>query len=55
MPIHGEYRHLKVHKELAVALGEDARNIILPDIGMQVEMTDGHIKIAGRVDRKSVV
>ena len=49
MPIHGEYRHLKVHKELAVALGEDARNIILPDIGMQVEMTDGHIKIAGRV------
>ena len=49
MPIHGEYRHLKVHKEIAVALGEDARNIILPDIGMQVEMTEGHIKVAGRV------
>lgn len=49
MPIHGEYRHLKVHKELAVALGEDAKNIILPDIGMQVEMTEGHIKVASRV------
>lgn len=49
MPIHGEYRHLKTHKELAVALGEDPRNIILPDLGMQVEMTDGHIKLAGRI------
>ena len=49
IPIHGEYRHLKVHKELAVALGEDANNIILPDIGMQIEMTNGHIKICGRV------
>ncbi len=49
MPIHGEYRHLKTHKELAVALGENPRNIILPDLGMQVEMTNGHIKECGRV------
>lgn len=49
MPVHGEYRHLKTHKEIAMALGEDQRNIILPDIGMQVEMTDGHIKQCGRV------
>lgn len=49
MPIHGEYRHLKTHKELAVALGENPRNIILPDLGMQVEMTSGHIKECGRV------
>lgn len=49
MPIHGEYRHLKTHKELAVALGEDASNIILPDIGMQVELSGGHIKECGRV------
>ena len=49
MPIHGEYRHLKTHKEIAMALGCDARNIVLPDLGMQVEMTQGHIKLAGRV------
>ena len=49
MPIHGEYRHLKTHKELAVALGENPKNIILPDLGMQVEMTNGHIKECGRV------
>ncbi|MBE7082752.1 MAG: ribonuclease J [Clostridiales bacterium] len=49
MPIHGEYRHLKTHKEVAVTMGCDARNIILPDLGYQVEMTTGHIKLAGRV------
>lgn len=44
MPIHGEYRHLKTHKELAMTLGMDARNIILPSIGMQVEMGPNSIK-----------
>lgn len=49
IPIHGEYRHLKTHKEIAMALGCEARNIILPDLGMQVEMANGHIKQVGRV------
>ena len=34
MPIHGEYRHLKQHKELAMSMGMNARDIILPDLGM---------------------
>ncbi len=50
MPVHGEYRHLKTHKEIAMALGCDGRNIILPDLGMQVEMTAGHIKVCGRIN-----
>lgn len=49
MPIHGEYRHLKTHKELAMTLGMDARNIILPSIGMQVEMGPNSIKEVGFV------
>lgn len=49
MPIHGEYRHLKVHKEIAMALGCESRNIVLPDLGMQVEMTNGKIKECGRI------
>ena len=44
MPVHGEYRHLKQHKELAVSMGMNARNIILPDLGMQVEMTQNSLK-----------
>ena len=49
MPVHGEYRHLKTHKELAMRLGMDARNIILPSIGMQVEMGPNSIKEIGYV------
>lgn len=49
IPIHGEYRHLKQHKELALSLGEDARNIILPELGLQVEMSQNSIKKVGYV------
>ncbi|MBO7508274.1 MAG: ribonuclease J, partial [Clostridia bacterium] len=30
MPVHGEFRHQKLHKDLAVAMGEEDRNILLP-------------------------
>lgn len=49
MPIHGEYRHLKTHKELAMTLGMDARNILLPSIGMQVELGPNSLKEVGFV------
>lgn len=49
MPVHGEYRHMKMHKELAISLGEQERNIILPELGLQVEMTKNAIKKAGFV------
>ncbi len=49
MPIHGEYRHLKRHKELAMALGMNAKDIILPELGMQVEMSKNSIKTCGYV------
>ena len=47
MPVHGEFRHLKTHKELAMRLGMDERNIILPTIGMQVELTANSMKPVG--------
>ncbi len=49
MPIHGEYRHLKMHKQLAMMLGMQERNILLPAIGMQVEMSQNSIKKCGVV------
>ncbi len=33
IPVHGEYRHMKVHKELAMALGMESRNIVIAKIG----------------------
>lgn len=49
MPVHGEYRHMKQHGSLAHELGVDNRNIILPELGMQVELSKGTIKKVGFV------
>ena len=49
IPVHGEYRHLKTHKELAMTLGMDGRNVLLPSIGMQVELGNNSIKEVGFV------
>lgn len=49
IPVHGEYRHLKRHKELSVEMGMNARDIIIPDMGMQIEMTENYIRQSGYV------
>ena len=38
MPIHGEYRHLMQHKELAEFMGMDPANIFVCDIGQVLEL-----------------
>ncbi len=40
LPVHGEYRHLQRHALLAEELGMSPSNILIPDIGMCVELTD---------------
>lgn len=49
IPVHGEYRHMKVHKELAMALGMESRNIVIASLGMQVELSPNSIKEVGFV------
>ncbi len=49
IPVHGEFRHMKLHKELAMSLGMEARNIILATLGMQVELSPNSIKEVGFV------
>ena len=39
IPVHGEYRHLKKHAQLALELGMKESNIFLPDIGSCVMLT----------------
>ena len=46
IPLHGEQRHLRHHVELAIAMGMDRKNIVLPDIGNVIELTTKTIKIA---------
>ncbi len=49
IPVHGEYRHMKTHKELAVTLGMEKRNVLIAGIGMQVELGANSLKEAGHV------
>ncbi len=49
IPVHGEYRHLRMHKQLAMSLGMEERNIVIATIGVQVEMTPNSIKQVGFV------
>lgn len=49
IPIHGEYRHLKNHQLLAKSLGMKDREIIIPELGMQVEVNKDVLKVVGQV------
>jgi len=49
MPIHGEYRHLKQHKELAVSLGMKKENAFVMGIGDVLELTEDTARINGAV------
>ncbi|MDE7087880.1 MAG: ribonuclease J, partial [Clostridia bacterium] len=44
IPVHGEYRHLKKHAQLAQSLGMNEQNIFLADIGNCLEVTSKYIK-----------
>lgn len=44
VPVHGEYRHLKKHSQLAQSLGMSESNIFLADIGNCLEVTSKSIK-----------
>ncbi|MDE6586425.1 MAG: ribonuclease J [Clostridia bacterium] len=46
IPVHGEYRHLKKHAQLAEELGMPDSRIFIPDIGDCVEITQKGMKRA---------
>lgn len=49
MPVHGEYRHLKQHSELAMRLGMPSSNIVIADNGDVIEITRDSIRKNGTV------
>ena len=49
IPVHGEYRHLKKHAELAMRMGMPSSDIILTDIGNCVQVTKRSIRFADNV------
>ncbi|WP_195282056.1 RNase J family beta-CASP ribonuclease [Harryflintia acetispora] len=55
MPVHGEYKHLSKHADLAVDMGMDRKNIIISDIGKIVETDGVDFKIVGTVPAGAVM
>lgn len=49
IPVHGEYRHLKQHSELAIKLGLAPNNVIIADNGEVIEVTRDSIRKNGTV------
>lgn len=49
IPVHGEYRHLKKHAQLAEELGLAENKIIIPDIGNCIELSSKGIKLVCNV------
>lgn len=44
IPVHGEYRHLKKHGQLAEELGVPSQRILIPDIGDCIEISSKGMK-----------
>ena len=48
MPVHGEWRHMRANKELAISTGVRPENTALAQNGVVVDMTKGKIKVVGQ-------
>ncbi len=55
IPIHGEYSKLWQHAELAESLGTPSQNIIIPEIGQVIEMSQDSLAITGVVPNGGVL
>ncbi|MFF4773479.1 ribonuclease J [Microtetraspora fusca] len=49
MPVHGEWRHLRAHAQLARLTGVPDENIVIADDGVVVDLVDGQARITGAV------
>ncbi len=49
LPVHGEFKHLKAHANLAIATGVKEENIYIGNIGQVIELTATSMKVIGSV------
>lgn len=55
MPIHGEYRHLKMHKDLAMTMGIPEANIVIPELGNVIEVDKSGLRKGNNVPAGSTM
>ena len=49
MPVHGEWRHLRANKELAIATGTERDRVVLAQNGVVVDLVDGRAQVVGQI------
>jgi ribonuclease J len=49
IPVHGEWRHLKAHAELAALTGVPDENIVIAEDGVVVDLIDGRARVTGTI------
>ncbi len=49
IPVHGEWRHLKAHADLAAQTGVPDKNIVIAEDGVVVDLVGGQISVTGKV------
>jgi ribonuclease J len=55
IPVHGEYRHLIQHKNLAMSLGHKESNILIGEIGDVIEVDRNFVKKTGTIPSGSLL
>lgn len=55
IPVHGEYRHLKRHSELAIEMGVEKENVQILSNGMVLELSKDEAKMVGHVTAQGIL
>ena len=55
IPIHGEYRMLWQHAELAESMGVRREHIVLPELGQVIEMNEGVLELGERIQAGGIL
>ncbi len=55
MPVHGEYMHLSCHRDLAMSMGMDKKDIFVMKLGEVLELTRNDAKVTGTVPAGQVM
>lgn len=55
IPVHGEFKHLRVHSRLALEMGVDKNNIHVGEIGQIIELNEKEMKVSGTAEAGRVL
>ncbi len=55
IPVHGEYRHLKRHAELAMEMGVEKDNVVILNNGSVLELSTEQSKVVGHVTAQGIL